>query len=205
LEKNKRKNKKKVPDKAVPMHRLKATSKIMVIIFVLLISRIGWIQFVQGAELKELASRQQTLNKIISPKRGTIYDTNKKALAISAEVDTITINPKSFIVENDDKEVARIKTQELQKRIAEGLAQIFTLDYNEVLAKVQSESTTETIAKKVEKDVVDKLESWMEENEIKSGINIDEDTKRYYPYNNLASHIIGFTGTDSNRTIWNRK
>ena len=37
----------------------------------------------------------------------------------------------------------------------------------------------------------------MNDNEITSGINIDEDTKRYYPYGSLASHIIGFTGSDN--------
>ena len=36
----------------------------------------------------------------------------------------------------------------------------------------------------------------MKENKITSGINIDEDSKRYYPYDNLAAHVIGFTGTD---------
>lgn len=89
-----KKNKKKILDKAVPASRLNRVIKIMLIIFVLLVGRIGWIQFVQGAELKELASRQQTLNNVIKPKRGSIFDTNGKALATSALVDTITINPR---------------------------------------------------------------------------------------------------------------
>lgn len=67
-----------------------------------------------------------------------------------------------------------------------------------MLTQVQSKNAVETIIKKVEKESVDKLKKWMEDNKIKSGINIDPDTKRYYPYANLASHIIGFTGTDSN-------
>ena len=163
----------------------------------------GWIQFVEGAELKEKASRQQTLNKIISAKRGTIYDTNAKPLAISAPVDTITINPAKFIVETDsngisyDKDVAEIKTLALQKKVAQGLSEIFSLDYETVLAQVQSENGTETIIKKVEQDLVDKLKTWMEENDVKAGINIDEDTKRYYPYGEKAAYVIGFTGTDS--------
>ena len=53
------------------------------------------------------------------------------------------------------------------------------------------------IAKKVDKEKTDKLRIWMEENNIYAGINIDEDTKRYYPYNNLASHLLGFCGTDN--------
>ena len=71
------------------------------------------------------------------------------------------------------------------------------MDYETVLAQVQSESSVQTIAKKVEKNLVDELEKWMKENEITAGINVDEDTKRYYPFGNLASHVIGFTGTDS--------
>lgn len=197
MERYKRKNKNKVLDKPIPAYRLKAISKVMVIIFVLLITRIGWIQFVEGSELKERASRQQTLSQIISPKRGYIYDRNKKALAISVPVDTITINPTKIVVEHEDKDVARVKTQELKEKVARGLADIFSLDYETVLAQVQSESSVQTIAKKVEKNLVDELEKWMKENEITAGINVDEDTKRYYPFGNLASHVIGFTGTDS--------
>lgn len=199
MEKNKRKSKKKILDKPIPAYRLKAITKVMVIIFVLLVTRIGWIQFVQGAELKELASRQQTLNKTISPKRGGIYDINGKALAISVPVDTISINPSKFIIKDKkyDDDVNRIKTIELQQKVARGLAEALGLEYEAVLAQVQSENSVEIIARKVDKEVVDKLEKWMEENEITTGINIDDDTKRSYPYNNLASHVLGFTGTDS--------
>lgn len=191
------KKKKKIQDKPVPARRLKSIVAVMAIIFVLLVSRIGWIQFVQGAELKELASRQQTLNKIINPKRGAIYDSNGKALAISADVDTITINPSRFIIQDEEGKKDETKTLEKQEFIAKGLSNIFSLDYNTVLAQVQSEKSVETIITKVEADLVYKLKEWMEENEIETGINIDGDNKRYYPYDNLASHIIGFTGTDS--------
>ncbi len=51
--------------------------------------------------------------------------------------------------------------------------------------------------KKVEKDKTNELRVWLEENNLGSGINIDEDTKRFYPYNNLASQIIGFCGSDN--------
>ena len=58
-------------------------------------------------------------------------------------------------------------------------------------------SSIETIVKKVEKEKADELRVWMEQNNIKTGINIDEDTKRYYPYSNFASQIIGFCGSDN--------
>ena len=190
--KSKNKKQKKVEDKAVPANRIIVTTLIILFLFICLVSRIGWIQFVDGAELRELASRQQTLNKIITPARGTIYDTNGKALARSAKVDTITINPSKFILKNKEAE-----TKALQEKVAKGLSDIFELEYDAVLAKVCSSNSVETIIKKVEQEKVDELEAWMKESKIQSGINIDEDNKRYYPYGSLAAHVIGFMGEDA--------
>ena len=49
----------------------------------------------------------------------------------------------------------------------------------------------------MEQESVDKLKKWMSENKITTGINIDDDNKRYYPCGSTAAHVIGFTGTDS--------
>ena len=171
------------------------------LILIMLIFRIGWIQIVQGAELKEEMYRQLTTSKTISPKRGTIYDSTGKALAISAQVDTVSIDPTRIVVEDDDENVAETMTKALKEKVAKAFSEIFDLDYNETLEKVSSDSKNVTIAKKVENDKIEELKKWMEENEIYSGINIDEDTKRYYPYNNLASNLIGFCGTD-NQGLW---
>ena len=78
-----------------------------------------------------------------------------------------------------------------------GLSDIFSLDYNETLNKVNSESNVETIIQKVEKDKIDEFKKWMEDNKITIGINIDEDSKRSYPYNTLASNLLGFCGSDN--------
>ena len=172
--------------------KLRTTMIVIFVILLALIIRIGWLQFIDGNHLKELSYSQQSINQIISPKRGNIYDsTGKKAFAISAQVDTITINPSKIKGSDDDK------TKALKEKIAKGLSEIFELDYNETLEKVNSTSKVETIAKKVEKDKVDKLKNWMTENKISVGINIDEDTKRYYPYSTLASAVIGFCGSDN--------
>lgn len=171
--------------------KLKTLLITTILIFILLIGRIGFIQFVQGSSLKELAYQQQTINQIISPKRGNIYDSTGKALAISAQVDTITINPTKIVKNND------VDTKDYKEKVAKGLSEIFELDYNEVLEKVSSKSQVETIIKKVEQEKVDQLKQWMEENKITIGINIDEDTKRYYPYSTVASNVIGFCGDDN--------
>ena len=154
-------------------------------IFVCLIVRLGFIQCVQGEELKTLAYEQQTLDRSINPKRGTIYDSSgKNVLAISSTVETVTVNPGN--IKKEDKE-----------KVAKKLSEIFSLDYETVLKKVNKRSSIETIVKKVDKEKTDELRIWMEQNNILTGINIDEDTKRYYPNGNLASQIIGFCGSDN--------
>ena len=174
---------------------------VFIIIFILLICRISWIQIVQGAELEEQMHRQLTASKTISPKRGTIYDSTGKALAISARVDTVSINPEKFVVKDDDGDIDEEKTKKLKEDTAKAFSDIFKLDYKETLAKFYESSTNVTIAKKVENDKIEKLKDWMDKNDLYSGINIDEDSKRYYPYNNLASNLIGFCGTD-NQGLW---
>lgn len=171
--------------------KMRITLIISIIIFIILVIRIGFIQFVQGNYLKELAYKQQTINQIISPKRGNIYDSTGKALAISAQVDTITINPSKISSNNTEK------TKELKEKVAKGLSEIFELPYEDVLSKVSSDSQVETIAKKVEQDKVEQLKEWMKNNEVSIGINIDEDSKRYYPYSTVASNLIGFCGSDN--------
>ena len=181
---NKRKQINKNTSKTTTNTKLRGTMIIIFILFIALILRLAWLQFVDGSSLKESAYRQQTINKIISPSRGTIYDTNGKALAISASVDTVTINPSRIKEENKEK-------------LAKAFTDIFELDYEETLNKLNSDSSVETIASKQEQDKINALEEWMKDNKLYSGINIDADNKRYYPYNNLASHLIGFTGTDN--------
>ena len=155
--------------------KLKAIFIIIVILILALLIRIGILQFVDGNSLKESAYKQQTINQIISPKRGKIYASTGEALAISARVDTITINPQKIVDENKDEE----KTKALKEKVAKGLSEIFELNYEDVLEKVTSDSQFQTIAKKVDQDKVTKLKEWMKENKVTVGINIDEDSKRY--------------------------
>ena len=174
--------------KVTNISRKKRLMKILVVSFLicnLLIIRVGFIQFAQGAELQAKAYAQQTLNRNINPQRGTIYDaTGKVALAVSASVETVSVNPTN--ISKQDKE-----------RVARALADIFSLDYDTVLKKVIKNSSIETIVKKINKEDADKLRIWMKDNNISKGINIDEDSKRYYPYSTLAANIIGFTGSDN--------
>ena len=165
--------------------RMKSEMIIAILILSLLLTRIGYIQFIKGEELQAMAYMQQTLDRNINPKRGTIYDaTGKTILAVSSTVETITVTPTT--IKKEDRE-----------KIATGLSNIFSLNYENILKKVSKRSSIETIIKKVDKEKADELRVWMQNNNITTGINIDEDTKRYYPFNNLASQVIGFCGSDN--------
>ena len=166
-------------------------------IFVILIGRLGWLQIVKGAELKESMQRQLTANKTISPKRGTIYDSTGKALAISVDVDTISVNPSYIKAKGKDGKSDAEATDELKQKMVEKMAEIFELNKDDVYKKLTSSNSVETIVSKVETDKVSELQNWLKENDATAGVNIDADVKRYYPYNNLASNVIGFCGSNN--------
>ena len=164
--------------------RMRTTLFIVFLVITILIGRLGYIQLIDGKKLSELAYEQQTLDRAINPKRGTIYDSTGQVLAQSSTVETVTVNPGNI-------------DENIKEKVAKKLSEIFGLDYEKILKKVSKRSSIETIAKKVDKEKTDELRKWMEEENITTGINIDEDTKRYYPNNNLASQIIGFCGSDN--------
>lgn len=171
------------------LKKLRICMSVGFVILILLVFRIGYLQFVQGAELKEEAVKNQLSSKIITPNRGTIYDSTGKALAISAKVDTVSVNPSQVKYSNGD---------EVNKEIlAHAFSDIFELDYSETLEKLNTKTSSFIIASKVENDKITALQEWMENNKVNYGITITEDIKRYYPYNNLASNLIGFTGSEN--------
>lgn len=152
---------------------------------IILLIKIFHLQFIMAPSLQETISMQQSSSRSVAPKRGTIYDaTGENILAMSSTVETITVNPVN--IKEEEKEI-----------VAKKLSEIFELDYEKILKKVKKRSSIETIVKRVDREKTNELRKWMQENNILSGINIDEDTKRYYPNSNLASHILGFCGSDN--------
>ncbi len=193
--KNKRKVDKKKNDLNVP--NIVSTSKIKIffaftiVALLALIGRLFYLQIVDGAYLSNLATKQQTKSEEISSKRGNIFDSTGSSLAISEPVDTISINPTKIKAKTDEE------TVKLKEKVAKAFSDIFELDYNETLEKVNKTSAAVTIIQKVEEDKVNELREWMKENDVTTGINIDEDSKRYYPFGTLASQLIGSCGTDN--------
>lgn len=152
----------------------------VVVLLALLVVRIGWIQFVRGAEYSKEAALQQTKDVAISSKRGTIYDRNLNELAKSASADTVTACPREITDAGKTNEVAT------------GLSKILGMDKDKVYAILARDSSYEVVKRKIDKDQADAIRK-----QGYVGITLVEDFKRYYPGGSLASHIIGFVGTDN--------
>ncbi len=143
--------------------------------------RLGYVQVIEGERLQGLADEQQTRNRTITPTRGNIYDRNQNILAKSASVATIGIVH------------AQIKDPE---HVAKVLAEHLLLEYEDVYKKVTKRVAFMRIATKVDKEVADEIRGLN-----LSGVKVDEDSKRYYPYNSLASQTLGFVGKDNQGII----
>lgn len=168
--------------------RLSISLIIGFILLILLILRLCVLQFVQGSSLKEEAVQRQIASKVINPSRGTIYDSTGKILAKSTDVDNVYVDPTNVKYKD--------KTEVNKEILAHKFSEIFELDYVETLEKLNTKTSTFRLANKVDHEKIVLLENWLSENKITYGIEIEEDNKRAYPYNNLASNLIGFTRSD---------
>lgn len=160
-----------------------------VFLFIVILLSFANTQILNAGKLKEIAVNQQITKKSILAKRGNILDRNGEVLAQSIEVDTVTANPKLL----KNKKGEGINKEEL----AETASKIFDVNKQELLNDLNSEKSVITIAKKQEKEKIEQLKKYLDDNNIVQGINIDKDTKRFYPYNDVASNVIGFLGTDN--------
>lgn len=167
--------------------RLVAAVLVFVGFGAVLVSLFRW-QIVRGEELNAKAIEQSLQSTSISAKRGTIYDaTGTKVLAQSASVWTVVLEPH-YLADDEEK----------RRTVARGLAEILDMDEETVYEKCGDESSYyEVLKRKVETDVRDEINQFLDKEEIGSGVRLIDDYKRYYPYGTVASNVLGFTGSDS--------
>lgn len=157
-----------------------------IVAFIVLGIQLFRLQILQHEEFESMAREQQVRETTLNAARGTIYDRNNKILAASADVSTVFISPAEIAKNNEDPVL-----------IAQGLSDILGVDYGKVLEMTQdTKSWYKTVARKVEDELTEKVREFKAEHEL-VGVKIEGDTKRYYPYGSLASHVIGFVGTDN--------
>lgn len=144
--------------------------------FALLIGRLFWIQCIDGEKLKHEAERYHQRTISIQPRRGAIYDRNHTSLAISTKAYSLFGDPKL------------IKEPE---SVALSLSSIIEQPKDDILRKLEKDTRFVWLRRQLPDSKVDKVRLLNIE-----GLNFREEGRRFYPQNELASHIIGFVGID---------
>lgn len=158
--------------------RLLANLVLIVSLFILLALRLGYLQIINGKKLQTRAEEQWTRDLPLSATRGTIKDRNGVTLAVSYTSYDVYVRASN--VENP-QEVAKVLSENLD------------VDYDKVLTKAQNKKISESLIKlSVEQDVIKKIKA----SKLK-GIYYSENTKRYYPYGDLLSQVLGYTTIDN--------
>lgn len=145
--------------------------------FTLLLGRIIYIELFRSQQWQEMAYEQQTRDRLIMPKRGSILDRNGVGIALTETVNAVSVIP----VQAKDKE-----------KTASYLAEKLDLDYETVLKKVQEKVALVRIKTKVDSE----LAAEIRKAEI-PGVMVDEDVKRVYPFSEMGAQVIGFVGKDN--------
>ncbi|TJX13331.1 PASTA domain-containing protein [Tissierella creatinini] len=158
--------------------RLRIILGVVVAIVLFLVGRLFYLQIFKNEELKKGALEQWTKGIDIKSNRGIIYDRKGKKLAISVTAYTVWATPADI---KDPEETATT------------IAEILKMEKDEVLTKITKQSRTEKIKQWITRDEALELRKL----NIR-GITVVDDSKRYYPYGNFASYILGFTDIDNN-------
>lgn len=149
--------------------------------YLLLIGRVAFIEFFRAEKLQEMAYEQQTRDRLITPKRGSILDRNGEGIALTETVNAVSVIP------------VQVKEKE---KTAQFLSEKLDLEYAEVLEKVQQKVALVRIKTKVDTELAAEIR---EANY--PGVEVDEDVRRVYPYAELAAQVIGFVGKDNQGII----
>ena len=160
-------------------HRKKLVLMIVAILMVCILEcvRLGVIMTAKSEYYMQKADELHQRERRIKAKRGRILDRNGEILAANEVVCTVSVIHSQ--IEDEDK-VIKVLAGELD------------MDVEEVTKKVKKVSAMEYIKTNVAKDIGDAIREY-----DLPGVKIDEDYKRVYPYNELASKVLGFTGADN--------
>ena len=148
---------------------------------IFLIGRLVYITILQSDFYQNEALKLHQRERAIKAPRGIVYDRNGKVIASNKPVCTISV---IYAQVTDKEKVIDVLSKELE------------MDEAEIRKKVEKVSSRERIKSNVEKEIADRIREY----EL-DGVMIDEDYKRYYPYGDLASKVIGFTGADNQGII----
>lgn len=163
----------------------------VLLMFTVLVLRLGQIQIIDAEEYASQAMELQTREFSVSSDRGLIYDANGKTVAVNQSGYTIWATPADIAAQEEEQ-------AGYTRDLAEDLADILTdMTEDEIYEKLTSESKTVKIVKYVDDVTYRAIEELTEEDGIPAGLVSSETTRRYYPMGEFASHIIGITSDDN--------
>lgn len=169
------------------LRRIAILAVVIAFLFSIDAFRVFYISTVKGDEYSAKAESQQLSDTEIEAKRGSIYDSDGNVLAQSATTWDIFLDSKNITDKSRDK-------------LVNGLAKILKLDDEgkaELLEKSKKDTHYVVVAEQVENDIKEKIASFKIKNKFSSMIGMEQNTKRYYPYGEFASNVLGFTGDDN--------
>lgn len=150
---------------------------LLLFVWIFLSGRLAYLMLVKSEYYYEKAEALHARERSIKAKRGVIYDRNGVELAGNVPVCSVSVIHSQ--IEDEEK-------------VIQALCSTLELDEEEVRKKVTALSIREKIKSNVPKEIADNLRDMN-----LAGVKIDEDYKRYYPYDELASKVLGFTGADN--------
>ena len=177
-------------DKALMKKRISLALTMLILVFSLLILRLSYIMIVKREDYSARAEEQWTSEVKIDARRGRILDRNGIELAVSANVYRVDFDLNSIR--------AHLKKENLTNNdIAPKIAQALEMDEKKVLDKLNTklpsgaDAGSATLVRRLQKEEADKVKDLNI-----SGVIVSPDTKRYYPYGNFLSHVLGSTNID---------
>jgi cell division protein FtsI (penicillin-binding protein 3) len=170
--------------------RLYIVLGIVFLLITALAGRLFNIQILQAEELKFKADRQQTKIEIIKAERGTILDRNNVVLALNINTVSIFLDLRMLGQKQNVKETNKDIKARIEKA-AELFSQVFGKPKQNYLDIFYKKGKTICVEKKVPSDKAEIIK-----NARIPGILVSEDPTRSYPYNSLASHILGYVNAD---------
>ena len=185
--------------------RMQWIAGILILAVIGVLGRLYYFQVVKFSEYQLEAIRQQTRETSISPNRGMIYDRNMRILASSSAVERVFISPAELNIKSKangeyepDEETEKMRKEKAAVLVSEYFSALFGLDYDWVYERTQrANRRDETIKPKVDIIIANQVRQFAADNRI-AGIYFAQETRRVYPYSNLAAHVIGFTGAENN-------
>ncbi len=169
---------------------------VSVLLFAALLIRIFLLQTVDYEHYQQKVLQQMTTESSVHAARGNIYDRNGVLLATNVSTYRVFISPSSIASAQSehDQNGSNIRLDEL---IAQHLSEILDRSYEFVLKQTTYTGFLDrTIQKEVDEETADLVRAFIDEYDLEQMIYLESTYTRYYPYHTLASHVLGFTGSD---------